>query len=60
MKKNMKKSYVKPDIKVYDIEKYPMLISTSPGPVNVAFDDDTTEDIDFGNGTKEGGIFSID
>ena len=56
----MKKSYVKPDIKVYDIEKYPMLICTSPGPVNVAFDDDTTEDIDFGNGTKEGGIFSID
>lgn len=58
MKKNMKKNYVKPDIKVYDIEKYPMLICTSP--VNVAFDDDTTDDIDFGNGTKEGGIFSID
>ena len=60
MKKNMKKNYVKPDIKVYDIEKYPMLICTSPGEVSVAFDDDTTDDIDFGNGTKEGGIFSID
>ena len=60
MKKKMKKNYVKPDIKVYDIEKYPMLICTSPGVVSVEFEDDTTDDIDFGNGTKEGGIFSID
>ena len=56
----MKKNYVKPDIKVYDIEKYPMLICTSPGEVRAEFDDDNTGDIDFGNGTKEGGIFSID
>ena len=55
----MKKNYVKPDIKVYDIEKYPMLICTSPGEVSAEFDD-PTDDIDFGNGTKEGGIFSID
>ena len=60
MKKNMKKNYVKPDIKVYDIEKYPMLICASPGAFSVEFEDDTTDDIDFGNGTKEGGIFSID
>ena len=63
MKKKMKKNYVKPDIKVYDIEKYPMLICTSPGgpgEVSAEFDDDNTGGIDFGNGTKEGGIFSID
>ena len=29
----MKKNNVKPDIKMYDIEKYPMLICTSPGAV---------------------------
>ena len=58
MKKNMKKSYVKPDIKVYDIEKYPMLICTSS--VSVTFDGDTTGGIDFGNNTEEGGIISID
>ena len=56
----MKKNYVKPDIKVYDIEKYPMLICASPDAVSVEFGDDPTDDIDFGNGTKEGGIFSID
>ena len=45
-----KKNYVKPDIKVYDIEKYPMLICTSA--VSVTFDD--TGGIDFGNSTEEG------
>ena len=54
----MKKNYVKPDIKVYDIEKYPMLICTSS--VSVTFGDDTTDGIDFGNSTEEGGIISID
>ena len=58
MKKKMKKNYVKPDIKVYDIEKYPMLICASP--FNVEFDDDTTNGIGFGNGTEEGDITSID
>ena len=58
MKKKMKKNYVKPDIKVYDIEKYPMLICTSS--VSVTFGDDTTGGIDFGNSTEEGGINSID
>ena len=57
MKKNMKKNYVKPDIKVYDIEKYPMLICTSS--VCVTFDD-TAGGIDFGNSTEEGDIISID
>ena len=54
----MKKNYVKPDIKVYDIEKYPMLICTSK--VSVTFGDDTTDGIGFGDNTEEGGIISID
>ena len=53
----MKKNYVKPDIKVYDIEIYPMLISTSA--VSVEFDYDTGG-IGFGNSTEEGDIISID
>ncbi|MDD6110740.1 MAG: hypothetical protein PUB65_00440 [Prevotellaceae bacterium] len=53
-----KKNYVKPDIKVYDIEKYPMLICTSS--VSVTFDDDTAGGIGFGNNTEEGDIISID
>ena len=53
----MKKNYVKPDIKVYDIEKYPMLICTSA--VSVTFDD-TTDGIGFGNSTEAGDIISID
>ena len=54
----MKKNYVKPDIKVYDIEIYPMLICTSS--VSVTFDGDTTGGIGFGNSTEEGDIISID
>ena len=53
----MKKNYVKPDIKVYDIEIYPMLICTSA--VSVEFGNDTGG-IDFGNSTEEGDIISID
>ena len=53
----MKKNYVKPDIKVYDIEKYPMLICTSS--VSVKFGNDTGG-IDFGNSTEDGDIISID
>ena len=56
----MKKNYVKPDIKMYDIEKYPMLICTSPGAVSAEIGDDTTGGIDYGNSTEEGGIISID
>ena len=56
----MKKNYVKPDIKVYDIEIYPMLICTSPGAVSAEIGDDTTGGIDFDNNTEEGGIISID
>ena len=54
----MKKNYVKPDIKVYDIEKYPMLICASS--VSVTFYDDTTGGIGFGNSTEAGDIISID
>ena len=54
----MKKNYVKPDIKVLDIEIYPMLICTSA--VSVEFGNDTTGGIYFGNSTEEGGIISID
>ncbi|MDD7246659.1 MAG: hypothetical protein PUH57_00735 [Prevotellaceae bacterium] len=53
----MKKNYVKPDIKVYDIEKYPMLICTSPGAVSAEVDNGS---IDYGNSTGESGISSID
>ena len=56
----MKKNYVKPDIKMYDIEKYPMLICTSPGAVSAEIGDDTTGGIGYGNSTEEGGITSID
>ena len=54
----MKKNYVKPDIKVLDIEIYPMLICTSA--VSVEFGNDTTGGIDFGNSTEDGDIISID
>ena len=57
MKKKMKKNYVKPDIKVLDIEIYPMLICTSA--VSVEFGNDAGG-IDFGNSTEDGGIISID
>ncbi|MCI7089113.1 MAG: hypothetical protein MR960_04745 [Prevotella sp.] len=50
----MKKNYVKPDIKVYEIEKNPMLICASVGAKIGG------EQIVFGNGTEEGGIISID
>ena len=53
----MKKNYVKPDIKVYDIEIYPMLICTSPGAVSAEVDNGS---IDYGNSTGESGIISID
>ena len=56
----MKKNYVKPDIKMYDIEKYPMLICTSPGAVSAEIGDDTTGGIGFGDNTEEGDIISID
>lgn len=56
----MEKNYVKPDIKVYDIEIYPMLICTSPGAVSAEIGDDTTGGIGYGNSTEEDGIISID
>lgn len=52
----MKKTYVKPEYKVFEIDRQVMLAGSS---VNAVIDGDTNG-IDFGNGTEEGGIISID
>ena len=50
----MKKTYIKPEMQVFEIERLVMLA----GSVNATIDDN--EDIDYGGNTSSGGINSMD
>ena len=56
-KKDMKKTYVKPEIQVFLISK-PMLLAGSD-PMKASFSDDDSS-IEDGGDTSSGGIYSID